>query len=100
MRALLGLTDDRLRSVLDPRRFVRWIYGGRLILTSAAGPETLLAALAAAGLIHCLVEPQGRLSLYRGERPPEENNGADNAIDRARTPVWHALLARWPHAQL
>jgi 2,3-bisphosphoglycerate-independent phosphoglycerate mutase len=31
-----------------------------------------------------------------GERP----NGADNAIDRARTPVWHALLRRWPHAHL
>ena len=31
-----------------------------------------------------------------GERP----NGADNAIDRAKTPVWHALLRRWPHAQL
>lgn len=35
MRALLGLTDDRLRSVLDPRRFIRWIYGGRLILATA-----------------------------------------------------------------
>ncbi|MFI4948672.1 MAG: 2,3-bisphosphoglycerate-independent phosphoglycerate mutase [Alphaproteobacteria bacterium] len=31
-----------------------------------------------------------------GERP----NGADNAIDRAATPVWHALIGRWPHAQL
>jgi len=31
-----------------------------------------------------------------GERP----NGADNAIDRARTPVWHELMRRWPHAQL
>src|SRR5712691_11517625 len=31
-----------------------------------------------------------------GERP----NGDDNAIDRARTPVWHELLRRWPHAQL
>jgi 2,3-bisphosphoglycerate-independent phosphoglycerate mutase len=31
-----------------------------------------------------------------GERP----NGADNAIDRAKTPVWHALMRRWPHAQL
>src|SRR5579864_8840042 len=31
-----------------------------------------------------------------GERP----NGADNAIDRARTPVWHSLMQRWPHAQL
>ncbi len=31
-----------------------------------------------------------------GERP----DAADNAITRARTPVWHALLRRWPHAQL
>jgi 2,3-bisphosphoglycerate-independent phosphoglycerate mutase len=31
-----------------------------------------------------------------GERP----NEADNAIDRARTPVWHELMRRWPHAQL
>jgi 2,3-bisphosphoglycerate-independent phosphoglycerate mutase len=31
-----------------------------------------------------------------GERP----NGADNAIDKARTPVWHALMRRWPHAHL
>src|SRR5256885_14079609 len=31
-----------------------------------------------------------------GERP----NGADNAIDRAKTPVWHELMRRWPHAQL
>src|SRR5258707_10632105 len=31
-----------------------------------------------------------------GERP----NGADNAIDRAKTPVWHELKRRWPHAQL
>jgi 2,3-bisphosphoglycerate-independent phosphoglycerate mutase len=30
----------------------------------------------------------------------ERANGADNAIDRARTPVWHGLLRRWPHAQL
>jgi 2,3-bisphosphoglycerate-independent phosphoglycerate mutase len=31
-----------------------------------------------------------------GERP----NGADNAIDKARAPVWHALMRRWPHAHL
>jgi 2,3-bisphosphoglycerate-independent phosphoglycerate mutase len=31
-----------------------------------------------------------------GERP----NGADNAIARAETPVWHELMRRWPHAQL
>jgi 2,3-bisphosphoglycerate-independent phosphoglycerate mutase len=31
-----------------------------------------------------------------GERP----NGADNAIDKAKTPVWHELMRRWPHAHL
>jgi 2,3-bisphosphoglycerate-independent phosphoglycerate mutase len=31
-----------------------------------------------------------------GERP----NGADNAIDKAKTPVWHELMRQWRHAQL
>ena len=31
-----------------------------------------------------------------GERPKAD----DNAIERARTPIWHRLMARWPHAQL
>jgi 2,3-bisphosphoglycerate-independent phosphoglycerate mutase len=31
-----------------------------------------------------------------GERP----DGADNAIERARTPYWHEFLRRWPHAHL
>jgi 2,3-bisphosphoglycerate-independent phosphoglycerate mutase len=31
-----------------------------------------------------------------GERP----NADDNAIAVARAPVWHRLLARWPHAHL
>ncbi len=31
-----------------------------------------------------------------GERP----QAADNAIAAAKTPVWHQLLARWPHARL
>jgi 2,3-bisphosphoglycerate-independent phosphoglycerate mutase len=35
-----------------------------------------------------------------GERPAKDDGAADNAIDRARTPVWHALMRRWPHAQL
>lgn len=35
MRALLGLSDDQLRSVLNPRRFIRWIYAGRLILATS-----------------------------------------------------------------
>jgi 2,3-bisphosphoglycerate-independent phosphoglycerate mutase len=35
-----------------------------------------------------------------GERPPKDEHAADNAIDRARTPVWHELMRRWPHAHL
>src|SRR5271154_3912047 len=31
-----------------------------------------------------------------GERP----KAGDNAITMAHTPVWHRLLARWPHAHL
>src|SRR5438876_10079313 len=31
-----------------------------------------------------------------GERP----DGDDNAIERAKTPVWHRLMRRWPHAHL
>ncbi|HEX2151821.1 MAG TPA: 2,3-bisphosphoglycerate-independent phosphoglycerate mutase, partial [Stellaceae bacterium] len=30
----------------------------------------------------------------------EREDGADNAIERARTPVWDALIRRWPHARL
>ncbi len=30
----------------------------------------------------------------------ERSNGEDNAIAVADTPVWHRLLARWPHAHL
>jgi len=35
-----------------------------------------------------------------GERPSKDEHAADNAIDRARTPVWHELMRRWPHAHL
>src|SRR5271165_6639718 len=31
-----------------------------------------------------------------GERPQAD----DNAIERARAPVWHRLLAQWPHSHL
>jgi 2,3-bisphosphoglycerate-independent phosphoglycerate mutase len=31
-----------------------------------------------------------------GERPKAD----DNAIETAQTPVWHRLMARWPHAHL
>src|SRR3954467_3129185 len=30
----------------------------------------------------------------------ERKDGADNAIERAATPVWHALTRRWPHSRL
>src|SRR4051794_9390599 len=30
----------------------------------------------------------------------ERADGADNAIERASTPVWHALTRRWPHSHL
>ena len=29
----------------------------------------------------------------------ERDDGADNAIERASTPVWHALTRRWPHSE-
>jgi len=35
-----------------------------------------------------------------GERPKENDRGDDNAIDKAKTPVWHDLLRRWPHSRL
>lgn len=44
--------------------------GGRGIFAHASAPEALLAALAEAGFIHCLVEPHAEMVLYRGERPP------------------------------
>jgi 2,3-bisphosphoglycerate-independent phosphoglycerate mutase len=30
----------------------------------------------------------------------ERANGADNAIERAKTPHWHEFLRRWPHSHL
>ncbi|HEX3952553.1 MAG TPA: 2,3-bisphosphoglycerate-independent phosphoglycerate mutase [Stellaceae bacterium] len=35
-----------------------------------------------------------------GERPPKDDNPEDNAIERAKTPVWHKLMEKWPHAHL
>jgi 2,3-bisphosphoglycerate-independent phosphoglycerate mutase len=35
-----------------------------------------------------------------GERPVEQGHREDNAIERAKTPVWHELMRRWPHARL
>jgi 2,3-bisphosphoglycerate-independent phosphoglycerate mutase len=34
-----------------------------------------------------------------GERPAKDH-GDDNAIERAKTPVWHRLMRCWPHAEL
>jgi 2,3-bisphosphoglycerate-independent phosphoglycerate mutase len=30
----------------------------------------------------------------------ERKDGDDNAIDKAKTPVWHELMRRWPHSRL
>src|SRR5437762_1831175 len=30
----------------------------------------------------------------------DRQGGDDNAIERAKTPVWHGLMRRWPHAHL
>ncbi|HKS06889.1 MAG TPA: ATP-binding protein [Gemmatimonadaceae bacterium] len=43
MRALLGLSDDQLRLVLNPRRFIRWIYAGRLIIATAIFVAAILS---------------------------------------------------------
>ena len=59
--------------------------GGRLILAAAAEPAALLGALQAAGLIHCLVETAGDLTLYRGERPPTEASPLARAQHLAAT---------------
>src|ERR1700682_399735 len=30
----------------------------------------------------------------------ERSDAADNAITQAKTPIWHRLMRRWPHAHL
>ena len=30
----------------------------------------------------------------------DRHERADNAIEQAKTPVWHRLMRRWPHAEL
>jgi hypothetical protein len=76
--AVVGLAPPKAVPVLAERLRP----GGRLILAAEGLPGDLLASLTAAGLIHCLVEPQGALTLYRGERAP-----AGSPIER------HAELA-------
>lgn len=76
-----AIAGRRLATADDVRRLAaRLRPGGRLILAAPAPPEALLAALTGAGLIHCLVESAGDLTLYRGERPPE----AASTLERAR----------------
>jgi hypothetical protein len=65
---------DAIVGYTPPDALERWLAalrpGGRLILACPEPPDALLAALTAAGFVHCLVEPVGEISLYRGERPP------------------------------
>jgi 2,3-bisphosphoglycerate-independent phosphoglycerate mutase len=74
--------------IADGRRYERrrigvysligWIFEATLIMTSRPRPVVL-----------CILDGWG-----------ERAGGADNAIERAKTPVWHELMARWPHAHL
>ncbi len=69
--------------------------GGRLVLAAAAAPEGLLAALTGAGCIHCLVESEGALTLYRGERPPLAGSTLARAEQLAAS-VPPAAEPAWP----
>lgn len=60
--------------------FQRLRPGGRLILAHTAPTEELLRSLTAAGFIHCLVEADGAVTLYRGERPP-----MGSSVERVQT---------------
>lgn len=42
VRALFNVPDDRVRSALDPRHYIRWIYVGRLTLASGIFVAALL----------------------------------------------------------
>jgi hypothetical protein len=65
--AILGTNSKH--SLLDLYTLLR--PGGRLILTSSdEDPQLLLNNLNEAGFIHCLVETEEGVTLYRGERPP------------------------------
>ncbi|MBL8045837.1 MAG: hypothetical protein JNL09_04810 [Anaerolineales bacterium] len=70
-----GAEADAVVGCVPPHNLEQWFGrlrpGGRIILAHAAPAEELLAALTAAGFVHCLVEPLANgLTLYRGERPP------------------------------
>jgi hypothetical protein len=89
---------DAVAGRADPERLSplaqRLRPGGRLILTADGQPEALLEALVEAGLIHCLVEPEGGLQLYRGERPPQGDSVArTQALAAEPTPNDHLPIA-------
>lgn len=69
-----GELCDAVAGHAPPENLVRWMKtlrpGGRLILAWRTDPESALAALTAAGYIHCLAEENDDATLYRGERPP------------------------------
>ncbi|MGQ0605100.1 MAG: hypothetical protein ACT4QE_25765 [Anaerolineales bacterium] len=70
-----GETADAVVGHAAPNDLARWFTrlrpGGRLILAvETLHATSLLTALTDAGYTHCLVEPHGALTLYRGERPP------------------------------
>lgn len=65
--AIIGTASER--SLSGCYKLLR--PGGRLILVSDRdSADSLLENLTEAGFIHCLVEIENGLTLYRGERPP------------------------------
>ncbi len=74
--------------------------GGRLILIAPGPDEPLLAALVAAGYIHCLTESVAEGVLYRGERPPEADSVgriARLAGEAVTTPHVFVLVQQTPN---
>jgi len=86
-----GEQFDAIVGYAAPRDLERWLPhlrpGGRLILAESAVPEaTALEALITAGYIHCLVEDDAGLILYRGERPPRGSSN-ERMQAAARSPI-------------
>ena len=91
-----AIAGHRLADAGELRRLAEQLRpGGRLILAANAEPEALLAALTGAGLIHCLVETEGGLTLYRGERPPEAASTQAQARQLAATAEPPPALPRY-----
>src|SRR5437867_13141143 len=77
------------RGAALPRRPRVRVYIGALLYVEASRPMTSRPR----PLVLCILDGWG-------ERPPQGRIADDDAIARAKTPVWHDFMRRWPHAQL